>query len=82
MIKYQKFCPSKNEQNKELKDTFKGIFATYMKRWYTIKRNCKNQFNKMIKQPGEFTKGEMEIVNTHMKMFDCLIYEKHMRTIS
>lgn len=23
----------------------------------------------MIKQPGEFTKGEMEIVNTHMKMF-------------
>lgn len=60
----------------ELKDTFKGIFATYMKRWYTIKRNCKNQFNKMIKQPGEFTKGEMEIVNTHMKMFDCLIYEK------
>ena len=30
----------------------------------------------MIKQPGEFTKGEMRIVSTHMKMFDCLIYEK------
>ena len=36
----------------------------------------------MIKQPGEFTKGEMRIVSTHMKMFDCLIYEKRMRTIS
>ena len=30
----------------------------------------------MIKQPGEFTKGEMQTVSTHMKMFDCLIYEK------
>lgn len=30
----------------------------------------------MIKQPGEFTEGEMQTVSTHMKMFDCLIFEK------
>ena len=35
----------------------------------------------MIEQPGQFTKGEMPIANTHMKMLDYIVYEMHIRTI-